>query len=295
MIKSIKYFKNEFYLKQNSVLIENENESYVENFGKQWKTYRDVQIDSLNNFKISYKFLNQMFFNDLNKLQGKQILELGCGAGRFTEYLTKYAKECVSIDLSSAVFHNVAKSSTNLTLIKADFNKLIPNEKFDIVFCRGVLQHTPNPLKSIKNIHSFVRENGDVYFDIYKNPKIGFLHPKYLFWRPLIQKLFSYDQFEKYLNNNIKFLLKTKRFIKNIFLNSDFISDSIIPIWDYKNKLNLNEEQLANWSIMDTLDGLYATYDLPQTKNKILKFLADNNIEAIEINEKKNIYHTRIK
>ena len=294
MTKTINYFKNKFHSSKDSVLIEDQNESYVGNFGKQWKTYRDVQIDSINNFKISQKFFYQMCFNEVKKFNKKKILEIGCGAGRFTEYLVKEAKECVSVDLSSAIFHNISKSSNNLILIKADFNKLIPDEKFDIVFCRGVLQHTPDPYISIKNIHSFVKKNGDVYFDIYKKPKIGFLHPKYFFWRPLIQRLFTYEQCELFLTKNIKILLKIKRIIKLIFLNSNFFADSFVPVWDYKNKLDLNDEQLIKWSIMDTLDGIYAKYDFPQTKKNILKFLKNNKIKLIQVNTKKNIFHTKI-
>ena len=39
------------------------------------------------------------------------ILELGCGSGRFTEYLVKSSKLCVSVDLSAAIFYNVSKNS----------------------------------------------------------------------------------------------------------------------------------------------------------------------------------------
>ena len=34
-----------------------------------------------------------------------RILEIGCGAGRFTEHIVKYAKLCVSVDLSSSIFY----------------------------------------------------------------------------------------------------------------------------------------------------------------------------------------------
>jgi len=291
---SINFFKNNFKSTNNKILISHENDSYVGNFGKQWKDYRDVQIDSINNFKISEKFFNQMLFYNLEILKNKNILEIGCGAGRFTEYLVKYANQCVSIDLSSAIFHNVSKNSSNLTLIKADFNDLIPDKKFDIVFCRGVLQHTPNPLISLKKIHTFVKKEGDVFFDIYKKPKIGYLHPKYSIWRPLIKLLISYDSFENFLKKNIKFLLQIKRIIKKLFFNSNFIADSLIPVWDYKDKLDLNEAQLIQWSIMDTLDGIYAKYDFPQSSNKIISFLKENEITLNEKNLQKNIFHTKV-
>ena len=36
------------------IVILNKDDSYVENFGKQWRDYRNVQIDSMNNFSISF-------------------------------------------------------------------------------------------------------------------------------------------------------------------------------------------------------------------------------------------------
>ena len=182
----IDYFKNYFFKESENLLILDKLDGHVVNFGKQWRDYRDVQIDSKNNFKVSENYLKDMLFGDFQKINNKEIIEIGGGAGRFTEYFAKLCKMCISVDLSSSVFHNISKDSKKIILIKADFNKLIIDKKFDVVFCRGVLQHTKNPIKSILKIHSFVKQDGLVIFDIYKMPKIGYLHPKYFFWRPVI-------------------------------------------------------------------------------------------------------------
>ena len=292
MSTKIEYFKNNFYQENDNLFILNKDDSYVENFGKQWRDYRNVQIDSLNTFNISENYLKDMFFDNLKLINNKNILEIGSGAGRFTEHIVKKANFCISVDLSSAVHHNVSKDENNIKMIKADFNELIPDKKFDIVFCRGVLQHTKNPVESIIKIHSFVKEKGLVVFDIYKMPKIGYLHPKYFFWRPLIKNFIQYENCEKFLIKNIKLLLKTKRLIKKIFFNSNFISDCFIPVWDYKSKLFLNDNQLENWSIMDTLDGLYAKYDFPQRYSKIIKILKSNNFKILNSSKNKNFFIT---
>ncbi len=294
MKAKIVYFKNNFHKENDNLFILNKDDSYVKNFGKQWRDYRNVQIDSLNNFNISKDYLKDMFFNNLKLIENKNILEIGSGAGRFTEHIVGKANHCISVDLSSAVYHNVSKECSNIQMIKADFNKLIPDKKFDIVFCRGVLQHTIDPIASIIKIHSFVRKKGFVVFDIYKMPKIGYLHPKYFFWRPLIKNFIKYEKCEKFLNRNIKLLLKIKRFIKKIFFNSNFISDCLIPVWDYKMKLNLSDKKLEDWSVMDTLDGLYAKYDFPQRNSKIVKILKINNIKIIKNNKNKNFFITEV-
>ena len=87
--------------------------------------------------------------------------------------------------------------------------------------------------------------------------------------------------------------MKIKRFIKSIFFNSDFISDSIIPIWDYKSKIDLSEEQLKEWAILDTLDGIYAKYDTPKNHNQVLNILNDNNIKLLKSDKDKNFFKTK--
>ena len=288
------FFDNEYIIKDNIYILDNDDE-YAENFGKQWKKYRDIQIDSKNNFNISKDFLEDILFNQLNVLNNKNVLEIGCGAGRFTEHIVKYAKKCVSVDLSTAIFYNISKEKENLILVKADLHKLNIKNKFDIVICRGVIQHTPNPYKTIKKLASFINKDGCLYFDVYPKPKINILHPKYSIWRPIIQKMIKYETMDNFLCKNIKILLKIKRFVKLIFLNNDFLADSIMPIWDYKNKLKLNDQQLEKWAILDTLDGLYAKYDNPLSHLEISNFLIKNNLEIIENRKDINCFKVQIK
>jgi len=235
-----------------------------------------------------------LLFNKPEILKDKTVLEIGCGAGRFTEHILKYAKLCVSVDFSSSIYFNIKKNNKKLILVKADFTKLQKNQKkFDVVICRGVLQHTPNPLSSIIKLYEFTDQNSKIYFDIYPRPKIGFLHPKYLIWRPFFKTFIKYETLDKFLDRNIRLLLVIKRLIRKICF-SDFISDSLLPIWDYKNKINLNDIQLQEWSKLDTLDGLYAEYDKPKSYKEIKKFLKENKIKIINSDNKENCFETDI-
>jgi ubiquinone/menaquinone biosynthesis C-methylase UbiE len=79
---------------------------------------------------------------------GERILEVGCGAGRFTEILLETCATVVSVDDSSAVEACRANhgSHPRLTVIRANLFYLpFPRGSFDRVFCYGVLQHTPDP------------------------------------------------------------------------------------------------------------------------------------------------------
>ena len=66
----------------------------------------------------------------------------------------------------------------------------LPRKK--IIFLKNIANEINIPLIMIPSgLHA-----GKVYFDIYPMPKIGFFHPKYFFWRPLIKFLYKYEDFE---------------------------------------------------------------------------------------------------
>ena len=291
----IKYFKNEFHEYSSEVLVLDKEDGYVSNFGKQWRDHVNVQLDSVHGFKHSLNLLKEITFGNLDFFTNKTVIEIGAGAGRFSEYICREAEETVLVDLSQAIYHNKAKESKNAIRVKADFLKLISSEKFDIVLCRGVLQHTPNPKESILKLFEFVKEDGLVVFDIYPTPKIGKLHPKYFLWRPFFKTLIKYESLEKYLTKNIKPILKVKRRLKSLFFNSTFISDCFIPVYDYKDRLDLTEDQLEQWAILDTLDGMYATYDIPMSYKKVISYLNSNNVEIIKSSKKFNAFKTKIR
>lgn len=286
------FFKNKFNL-ADDIYVYEKKDGYAENFGKQWKAYRDVQIDSINQNKISYQYLEDLTFNELENFSNKSILEIGCGAGRFTEILINKSKLCIAVDLSSAVYYNVSKGEKNLFLIKSNFLKLVPKDKFDIVICRGVLQHTEEPNLSIMKLFDFVKEDGIVYFDIYKKPFFK-LHPKYTFWRPLISTFFTYEKFEKFLIKRIKILIKIKKFLINNILFSKKLSDIFIPIYYYKNELNLSDNELEKWAILDTLDGMYAKYDKPMYNSEVVRLLQENNIQLLKNNMERNFFKAKL-
>ena len=106
IINSQIFFKNKINKILNEVIVINDDSKFTENFSKQWNTYKNTQIDGKNNFKITYNFLKNLFFGDLEILKNSNILEIGCGSGRFTEYFNNYCKLCISVDLSDAVFSN---------------------------------------------------------------------------------------------------------------------------------------------------------------------------------------------
>ena len=73
MKSKLEYFKNNFIKDKDNIHVLDKEDSYVENFGKQWRDYKYVQIDSFNNFTISYDYLREIFFNKLSNIKNKTI------------------------------------------------------------------------------------------------------------------------------------------------------------------------------------------------------------------------------
>ena len=283
------FFDNDFITKD-GVFVLSHDDQYADNFGKQWKKYLFTQIDSKNHFNISKNFMNELLFNNYDFIKNKTVFEIGSGAGRFTEILVKYCAKICTIDLSEAIFYNVEKNNSKVSRIKGNYYDLTSKNKFDVVICRGVLQHTPNPSKYLEKLFEFCKKDGIVIFDFYQMPKIGLLHPKYLIWRPIIKNFIKYEKLDLFLNNNITLLLKIKRTIKKIFFNSNFFADCFIPVYDYHKVLDLSSKQLEEWSILDTLDGMYAFYDKPKTNKSIVKLLNQIDKKIIKNKINKNYF-----
>jgi 2-polyprenyl-3-methyl-5-hydroxy-6-metoxy-1,4-benzoquinol methylase len=147
--------------------------NYADAFGDQWKRWRLTQLDSHTGTSITADRLNRCLGDELvHKLSGQgeiQILEAGCGAGRFTEILLGYpVVRLTSADLSSAVESNQINFPQNQRhrIVQCDIC-LAPfkPDSFDVVVCLGVIQHTPNPELTIRKLFEQVKPNGWLVFD----------------------------------------------------------------------------------------------------------------------------------
>ena len=75
MKTKIEYFKNYFHKDNKNLFILNKDDSYVENFGKQWIKYRNIQIDSINGFNHSREMLLELCFNKSDIFKDKEVLK----------------------------------------------------------------------------------------------------------------------------------------------------------------------------------------------------------------------------
>jgi SAM-dependent methyltransferase len=240
-------------------------DGYAASFGEQWNRYRRVQLDSATGKPLSRRRL----FEGTGwpeRLAGERVLEIGCGAGRFTEVLLAAGAEVWAVDASSAVDAARANLGENerLHLAQADlFDLPLERGAFDRVLCFGVLQHTPDPRRAFLAVGEHARAGGWIAADVYRRqPYVDRWSAKTL-WRPLTTRL-PRNALRRAVEWYVPRWLPIDTRLARIPKLGRFLT-ALVPCWNYTGLLDLDREQLEAWAILDTFDALSPRYDSPQT------------------------------
>ena len=68
-----------------------------------------------------------------------------------------------------------------------------------------------------------------------------------------------------------------------------------MPVYDYKGVLKLNDKQLEQWAVLDTLDGMYAQYENPMSFKRVSNLLDKYNVEIKYSSKIHNAFRTSLK
>ena len=268
----------------NGVLRLVEEGNYTDSFGFQWNKFQKTQIDTeKNNLFSKARFFAETGW-DKENLEGKNVLEVGSGAGRFTQIVLDYTRaNLYSVDYSSAVFANYRNNGHHgdrLRLFQASIYELpFPDNTFDKIFCFGVLQHTPDFKKSVKCLIDKASPGGEVVVDFYTiNGWWTKIHAKYLF-RPITKKI-SHKKLLSMIDRNIDWLMKLYYFFEKIGIGR-FVN-RFLPICNIKGTLpaNLSKKDLREWVVLDTFDMFSPEHDHPQKISTVSKWFREYGMEV---------------
>jgi|LauGreDrversion4_2_1035121.scaffolds.fasta_scaffold09785_6 SAM-dependent methyltransferase len=257
-------------------------ENYAKSFGFQWALFRELQIDeNYGGHQSRSRFCAATNWN-LNDLDNTNILEVGCGAGRFSRVILGSSRaNLYAVDYSTAVdasLENNRDVSERLFLSQASIYDLPFNtNSFDKIFCFGVLQHTPSFQKSIGCLIDMAAAGGEIVVDFY--PIRGWytkIHSKYIL-RRILPKM-SENRLLTLIEKNIDWMIKLSDLLRSLRLG--FIT-RFIPVTDLNNlPRGLSLERRRAWAILDTFDGLSATYDNPQRIDDVANMFRTRGCEV---------------
>lgn len=249
--------------------------AYVDAFGAQWKRYRLTQLDSHTGTTITADRLRRCLGEDIwHGLTGKTVLECGCGAGRFTEVLLRRNCTVTSVDLSEAVEANQENfpQSESHKILQADITRLpLPPQQFELVVCLGVIQHTPNPEKTIARIYEHVAPGGWLVIDHYTYNLSEFTKLASLL-RFIMRRLPPEKGILWTEGLTNVFLPLHKRVRKFRFLQ--MILSRVSPVLCYYQAIpQLGDKLQKEWAFLDTHDSLTCWYRRFRTSGQIARTL----------------------
>jgi SAM-dependent methyltransferase len=143
--------------------------SYADSFGVVWDAFRKAVLDSALGVTQSHERFARETGWTAEELRDRWVLEVGCGAGRFTEILLDCGAHVVAVDYSSAidVCRRNLGHSARLQLVQADVYALpFRPAGFDAVCSFGMLHRTPDARRACLALAEQLKDGGKLVVDI---------------------------------------------------------------------------------------------------------------------------------
>jgi SAM-dependent methyltransferase len=256
--------------------------TYADAFGVQWNTYRTTQLDSYTGTTISRDRAARCMGPVWSSLAGKTVLECGCGAGRFTEVLLSRGAYVTSIDISTAVEANAKNCPLSAVhrIAQADIVNLpFAPRQYDVVFCLGVIQHTPWPKKAIRKLWEQVRPGGALVIDHYTY-RWGWYLRTAPFFRAWLRRLPA-DEGLVWTERIVNTLLPLHRACRGSRLVTILLG-RFSPVWSYYHIFpELRDELQRQLALLDTHDGLTDWYKHFYTRGQLRRVLEELGAKEI--------------
>lgn len=160
---------------------ENIDAEVVESFGDEWLKFHDFSDEIIHDIAKEYFDL----LNDTIVNKTTYAIDIGCGTGRWTKYLTEKVGFVEAIDPSNAIIaaDKLLGKTENVRLSKAS-TETIPfaDETFDFAMSVGVLHHIPDTQQAMKDCVRKVKKGGYFYCYLYHNLETRGWWFKTLYW-----------------------------------------------------------------------------------------------------------------
>ena len=118
------------------------------------------------------------FIGERAELKDRRVIDVGCGGGLLSEGLATRGAQVTGIDLSDKAL-GVARLHLLESGLTVDYRKISAEDfareapgSYDVVTCLEMLEHVPDPSRSVAACAALVKPGGHVFFStLNRNPK----------------------------------------------------------------------------------------------------------------------------
>jgi ubiquinone/menaquinone biosynthesis C-methylase UbiE len=112
---------------------------------------------------------NRFILQHLGDIQGKYLLDLGCGAGENSVYFAKQGAHCLAVDYAPKMvelaLQLAAQNGVKIEGAVANAMDLhFPDHSFDLVYASNLLHHIPDPKVTIQEMYRVLKPGGKACF-----------------------------------------------------------------------------------------------------------------------------------
>jgi SAM-dependent methyltransferase len=207
-------------------------------------------------------------------LAGKTVVDIGCGPGRFIDVARSKGATVIGIDYSGAV--EVARDNfshdPNVCICQGDALRLpLRSGSLDGAFSIGVLHHTPEPEKGVKDAFRILNAGG--WFGLSVYGRGGYYDfPSLQVWRKLFNVL--WPLFKHY--PPLAYTYVTNYALRPIAVAVPFVGKAIRVFFPF---VKLPDRQ---WSILDTFDSITPCYQSAHESYEVFSWLKKAGFQQIE-------------
>lgn len=267
-------------------------DNYGNSFGYQWNLHRLTQLDSYVGLPVSRDRLLRESGWTADELQGREVLECGSGAGRFTEVLCQTGAAVTSFDISSAVDANAASNGrfANLRLLQASIYDLpLVDESFEYLVCLGVVQHTPDVERTFKTIFRYLRPGGKFCIDVYA-AIVAYPHLRQVL-RPVTKRI-PPNKLYSVVQSITPRLLPVSMLLGSVPRVGNYLT-RLVPVANHRHIGLTDTETLRTWSVLDTFDWLSPQFERPQPRRRLERWCRDLGLSEFTVERIRGLYVVR--
>ena len=260
----------------------------VESFGEEWSKFNYFDEEEIEN--IGNEYFDIIDFSQFNK-QSK-ALDVGCGTGRWSVYLSSKFSHVYAMDPSKAIYSaaNLTQDIPGIHLIKASVENIpFEDETFDLVISLGVLHHIPDTKKALTSVVKKVKKGGQCLIYLYYALDNRTLLYKTIFHASSFFRFFI-SKFPSIFKKLVCDLIAVAVYMPFIYLSKLVVFAFGIKIGG-KIPLSYYSNKSFNVIRNDALDRFGTPLEQRFTKVQITEMLEESGLHDIDFSDNQPYWH----